>query len=281
MYTKLEYLFDHIVRIYFRAGQTWQFSGLDSEKLFQENSKRQDWEWQDVDIDYCYNSWGYRTPEFKLDQDYGLAFGCSHTEGTGLALAQTYPCLLEQELGYPVFNLGLAGSSNQMIYFNNVQWIKNYKKLGPNARLPKIVYVQWTQVSRRGEITEENVYATCGPNFNYNAPIWCKMVEQNLQNFMMETWYYYHSVKLLWQALGVEQIHFSVEPQYVNTDFPRIISDCDWHWVNQVDLLDDYARDQAHMGPKSQQKLVSRLEDIRRGRDSWVGRSDVWIRRSE
>ena len=66
------------------AGQTVKYHSSDSEELYNK-SVADNWRWKDVNIDYTFNSLGYRTKELaELDKDFLLTFGCSYTEGIGL-----------------------------------------------------------------------------------------------------------------------------------------------------------------------------------------------------
>jgi hypothetical protein len=94
------------------------WSAYDSEELFNKNmadSRRSarlikyGWD-QPSKINYRYNSHGFRTPEFD-DRRAGLALGCSFTEGIGLPAEHTWPATLSKMLDFPVWNLGVAGSS--------------------------------------------------------------------------------------------------------------------------------------------------------------------------
>jgi hypothetical protein len=62
-------------------------------------------------IDYQYNSHGFRTAEFDRQFD-AVCFGCSFTMGTGVHARDTWPEQLQTLTGLQVANLGHAGSSN-------------------------------------------------------------------------------------------------------------------------------------------------------------------------
>jgi hypothetical protein len=62
-------------------------------------------------IDYQYNSHGFRTEEFDRPFD-AVCFGCSFTMGTGVHNKDTWPKQLQTLTGLSVANLGHAGSSN-------------------------------------------------------------------------------------------------------------------------------------------------------------------------
>ena len=66
-------------------------------------------------ITYQFNSYGFRDQQFD-NRDCGLAFGCSFTQGVGVAEQDTWPRLLSEMLGIHVWNLGIGGCALDTIY---------------------------------------------------------------------------------------------------------------------------------------------------------------------
>ena len=66
-------------------------------------------------ITYQFNSHGFRDQQFD-NRDCGLAFGCSFTQGVGVAEQDTWPRLLSNLLGIHVWNLGIGGCALDTIY---------------------------------------------------------------------------------------------------------------------------------------------------------------------
>lgn len=100
-----------------KSSQTNQWSCVDSQEKFRAHMEKpstrlrlQELGWTEHNISYSYNYQGFRAPEFD-DRPCGLALGCSHTEGIGIPLEQTWPWLLSQQSSTHVWNLGVAGSS--------------------------------------------------------------------------------------------------------------------------------------------------------------------------
>lgn len=94
------------------------WSSFDSEELFNKNMSdhrkaarliKHGWDHPNK-ITYRYNSHGFRAPEFD-NQLAGIALGCSFTEGVGLPVEHTWPAVLSQMLDFPIWNLGIGGSS--------------------------------------------------------------------------------------------------------------------------------------------------------------------------
>jgi hypothetical protein len=93
-------------------------------------------------VEYCYNSAGYRNPEFDIVQtDYILVLGCSHTEGIGLPLEQTWVSKLQQMIGCSLVNLGKAGAGADFVAQNLQNWLSV-------ALPPRAVIIQWPNPCR-------------------------------------------------------------------------------------------------------------------------------------
>ncbi len=67
------------------------------------------------DIEYTFNSHGFRTAEFDITECF-VALGCSFTVGTGLQEYQVWPSLLSERISVPVYNLGVYGAAMDTIY---------------------------------------------------------------------------------------------------------------------------------------------------------------------
>jgi hypothetical protein len=100
-----------------------------------------------TDIDYKYNSHGFRTAEFDRKFDI-VCFGCSFTMGTGVHARDTWPEQLSTLTGLSVANLGHAGSSNDTA----VRFALHYLKL------LKPRYAVWLQTDRhRIELLDDGI----------------------------------------------------------------------------------------------------------------------------
>ena len=84
-------------------GRDSQFSGMDSKENFTKNLEIHgtNWHYSTKDVFYKRNSLGYRSKDFsEINHDnFFLAMGCSHTEGTGLALDETWSYQIRESLG--------------------------------------------------------------------------------------------------------------------------------------------------------------------------------------
>jgi hypothetical protein len=100
------------------AGRTLHWDTSDNQDRYLKNLKSpeayqrlKDLGFLNTQIDYQYNSHGFRTAEFDRSFD-AVCFGCSFTMGTGVHNQDTWPEQLAALTGLTVANLGHAGSSN-------------------------------------------------------------------------------------------------------------------------------------------------------------------------
>lgn len=116
----------------------------DTEQLFNESLATQpaDWEYRHKEIVYQRNEYGHRSKSVNDMTDFILCTGCSLTEGIGLHNDDIYPSLLGKELNLDVYNLGLASSGQDLIYYNLSLWFKNIQKK------PKLIVIQDTYDDR-------------------------------------------------------------------------------------------------------------------------------------
>jgi len=79
--------------------------------------------WEDVDITYDINEYGFRSPSFYDSNNNIVFLGCSHTTGIGLPLEKTFPYLISEKLGMNLCNLSVPGRSNDTCYRLGSFWI--------------------------------------------------------------------------------------------------------------------------------------------------------------
>jgi len=99
------------------------------------------WYYTNKKISYTHNEYGYRCDKLSdiKDNDYGLAFGCSHTYGTGLFYEDTYAYKVSKELGLKNINLAMPASGIKIQQYNTTLFVNNFV----NIRLPKYVIYQY------------------------------------------------------------------------------------------------------------------------------------------
>lgn len=119
---------------------------LDSKQAYEKNLKKlgPDWEYAKLDFSYKRNSLGHRSGELsELDvTNYILFTGCSVTEGVGIPADRRYSNVLSSMLKCDMYNLGLAATGNDVIFYNLISWFSHVKEK------PKLVIIQWTGENR-------------------------------------------------------------------------------------------------------------------------------------
>ena len=122
------------------------FTGSDSKELLEKNLKDMpaDWYYRTNTVSYERNDHGHRCKNIKdVDLDnYILTIGCSHTEGIGLRLEDTYSHVLSKKLNTDYYNLSIGGSGIDLIEYNLITWFSTIVKQ------PNLVVVQWPDLSR-------------------------------------------------------------------------------------------------------------------------------------
>jgi len=92
---------------------------------------------------YRYNSVGHRNA-FDLkdlpDRKFGIAFGCSISEGIGLKEETIYHQEVSKRIDIPIYNCAIGGASNDVSYWNFTQIMRRYK--------PAVVLYQLTSSTR-------------------------------------------------------------------------------------------------------------------------------------
>jgi hypothetical protein len=77
-----------------------------------------------VEINYNFNSYGYRCNEFNNQEI--LILGCSHTEGHGLPVELTWPYLLSKTMNQDYINLAKGGEGAQAQVTKAFQFFKEF-----------------------------------------------------------------------------------------------------------------------------------------------------------
>lgn len=248
-----------------------KYLSTDSAKAYSTNLRKlgKDWEWFGVDIDYKFNSLGYRTKELEeVKDDYMLALGCSYTEGIGLNEEDIYINKLAKHFNLDVFNLAHGGQGIDYCFYNTINYINKMQKK------PKFVVYQWPFETRRSflyseQITEYNFgFDFLPPNYDSNNKKRSKLLELDdywYENrflgdegeILKQMVYYIDTCNLLWKGLNVPVFNFhwpSTDPQY--TMYNGFMLDRSYpFFIYKIDI--DRARDIVHAGKKSHSYLAS------------------------
>jgi hypothetical protein len=97
----------------------------DTKESFDKHIKTQpaSWYYRTNTISYKYNSNNYRCPEWDniVWEESWIIMGCSFVEGIGLIESDSLPCQLSKLISEPVINLGVSGSSTDVVLFNTIR----------------------------------------------------------------------------------------------------------------------------------------------------------------
>jgi hypothetical protein len=228
------------------------FSGSDTSEIFADNIKTQpdDWYYRTNAVSYKRNTYGHRCKNIdEIDLDnYILFAGCSHTEGIGLKIEDTYPYLLSKKMNCDYYNLGIAATGVDVLNYNLVTWFAKIKKP------PKVLVLQWPHNTR---ITLQNYPES--PNIKpepfYQYGVWRAKSNKKLGIFLTfgEQLNFFNTASTLTKKL----IHTVATCPIIEINTPIDVSaDVDTKLI-QV----DYARDTqkhnglyeyGHMGVESQ-----------------------------
>ena len=190
-------------------------------------------------IDYRFNSYGFRTAEFDRPVD-AVCFGCSFTMGTGVHSQDTWPEQLQALTGLSVANLGHAGSSNDTVFRFAEHYLKFLK--------PR--YAVWLQTDRhRIELLDDSVPTSlnimAGDTQNpcaddYFVKTWFAADENQTLNLKKNTM----AFKYVCETQGIEPIILD-----------RIL-------VTTLKFPDNDARDLIHPGRDFYKTLAHRVKNI-------------------
>jgi hypothetical protein len=224
-------------------GQETSFTGSDDAERFAKNLLQlpNDWIYRNKEIRYKYNSLGFRCKDpSDLDYDnYVLFTGCSHTEGVGLALEDTYPYKIAEHLKTDYINLAIGGTGLDVLEYNLITWLTKYKKK------PKYVFIQWPDHSR---------YMGVFPNYENMISIGSWREEPEYKTFMATgelTGFFYGRKFLTTQLLSnvIDVPILSIQFTSLNSFQPYDL------FIKKVDL----ARDQIHSGIKSNDNTTKQI----------------------
>lgn len=246
-----------------------KFHSTDDEELFKKNKEilGSEWYYSNKEIDYNFNSWGYRTKEFiDLNQDYLITFGCSCTEGIGLHYDDLWSTKLGKILNLDVFNLGNGGTGADYQTYNTILLFNYILK---TKRFPKLVVYQWPEKHRIAYAFKSKNHMSLELELFTGA----LPEEWYPQNSLEYGKWYYHSylenmgelikntnicpmiVDALWKSVNVKVLHWTY-----GEDFKLLMKDS--FVSNNVDLMhvvDDSevkARDCSHNGHKAQDIVI-------------------------
>jgi hypothetical protein len=188
----------------------------DTKEVWEDGIKRfgPSWHYANKSFNYTYNSLGYRTKELSEvnDREFFVVYGCSYTEGVGLAEDEIYHYLLSQQLNVPYLNYGCGGSAPSLQLMNTTLFVKNTDKL------PKFVLMQWPTDDRctlPGDSKLDFIGSWTSDKNNASAYDFYKhwIADGRSQNHSLISVY---AADLLWKSVGVPVFHFTLHDNKIN-----------------------------------------------------------------
>ena len=226
----------------------------DSEEHFYDHVNQQpvNWYYRHVPVMYSINSNGYRCPEWKdvCWRESIVVIGCSVVMGVGVDDIDTLSVRLEEQLDTPVINLGIGGSSNQLMLYNSLCLIENNIK-------PKAVVAVFSDPSRVSIFNEHRAQPV--GSWVHDRTLYRPKEEQDFYNFWAGTsnnadihgTMSATAVELAWKSQGVPFLGLQVYGEWCpDMGYQRL--------TDPVDL----ARDLQHAGVATQKKWAKELAPL-------------------
>jgi len=221
------------------AGKQLKWLPSDTEELYQENLVKQralleKHNWLSTEIDYKFNSDGFRSREFPINGGGVMFLGCSFTFGIGLPLQHTFPHIVSKELGLECLNLALPASSNDTAFRLADVWIDQLRPgvvilLSPSdARFELLIHDSNSdEIESRFITTMDQLVNTT------NQPYWLN-TEQNGQ------------INRRKNKLAIQKICDYRGIRFIQDDAENLVTK-------------DFARDLQHPGVESNRLFASKL----------------------
>jgi hypothetical protein len=194
---------------YPQASQILKFYSTDSDNLYRKNKKLlgTEWMYHSSEIEYKFNSLGYRTKEIsEISGDFLLTFGCSYTEGVGLHQNQIWNNAVSSYLNLDLYNHAKQATGIDIQCFNALLWnISNFPK-------PKLVIVQWPHKHRKsfGDRDKDSINVS---DKSYTPTLdgkwWSNRYIQNTGEMELNILLWIESFNNLWKQLNVPVLNFT------------------------------------------------------------------------
>lgn len=221
----------------------------DSEENYLINLKTQpdDWYYRENKIEYSFNSCGHRSKEIKdLDFDNYLLFvGCSHTQGVGVKLEDSYSHILSKKFKCDYYNLGMSATGIDVLEYNLLTWFFKFNKR------PKAVIAQFPDHSR---------FLSCYPGYDNLIPngTWNIGSDKNVEKLLVngeDTGFFYARKNISYRLINTVvqvptvRINYGSQVAYDTIDEVRF---------RRLDL----ARDLSHPGVNSHKAVADTVSTI-------------------
>ena len=187
-----------------------------------------------------YNSFGHRCKEIDdLDFDnYVLFAGCSHTEGVGVSVEQSYAHLVAKNLKCEYYNLSVGGGGLDALEHNLLMWFTLYDKP------PKYIFCEWPPYERF--MMQLPGYKNMTPAGPWNSNKF--LVQASKPLYAKEQLTY----KLVHQLSPCPMIDI----RYSSLELPLADPYTIWH------IKDDIGTDGAHAGPLSHKATAEKIIEL-------------------
>lgn len=226
------------------------FSGTDTKAVYEKNLKilPDDWHYRSKKIFYRRNSLGYRTKELsEVNQDnFFITYGCSFTEGVGLAEDETWPHATAELLDMDYLNYGLGGGGPETVYLNSLCFLKN------SPIKPKFVIIQWPSIGRQitkylddfipivpaSILDKTNVYPKAIEQFNWSV---------KTGSYFYDNYIAYMATHILWKTAGVPVYQWALNGEWAEFFGYQVM---DTYFPTPKEKIEIHkARDLLHFGP--------------------------------
>lgn len=192
-----------------------KFWSSDHEELFNDSLEKlgTTWKYAKEEVEYVHNTLGQRSPELStiIDNNFFIAYGCSHTEGIGIAEEDRYSNVLAKRLDMKFLNFGQGGASQNFMWMNNTVGSKNLKFK------PKFVVCQWPEIVRIGIIYNRNFEFVTAHTLQYVSNLDVKELWQKIvmvpEFYQAQALGYFHSINQMWSNIGTQVIHFTLDQE--------------------------------------------------------------------
>ena len=190
-------------------------------------------------VQYQFNANGFRTHNFaRLDSDCVLVVSDSYTLGMGENINCCYTTIIEQQLGWPVFNISLNGASND--------WIARRTKDMLDIVQPRAIVIHYTFSHRR------EFYNT---TWHDDERTLCEPVHTSTENF--DNWQQnFNKIAVL--ARSTPLIHSFIPNWH---DAPVDYAVMPGMILPPIESV-DCARDGFHYGPRTHQLLANQITSL-------------------
>ncbi len=224
------------------------FSATDNKEVWESNLQKMpaDWHYRSKPVFYRRDDVGYRSKNiYEIDKsNFFIVYGCSYTEGVGLAEDETWPYALGTDLEMDYLNYGLGGTGSQQIFLNSMCFLSN-----TNLK-PKFVVCQWPSIARQ-ILKKLDVWTDMVPQSIRKVLKTPEALEQwdysvKTESYLFDSYLAFKSTQAIWKTAGVPVYNWCMNNEY-NRVIEEDIVDV-WFPSERDHEPQNLARDVAHFG---------------------------------